>query len=355
MTRSLRSIIALLAVGQCLGLLAVKASAVDTIIRRSDGSTIRGEITSMTTSDVAITQSNGQTQTIPVSDLRDVRYDKEPSGLLSARSSERSGALDAALQSFQEIAQQYNGADKRLRTDLEFLIARVQVKQALTDPSKIDSAMQAISAFRSANQSNFRYLESTLLQAQLHGINNETDAGKTLLQEVQASSVRGYQLQAGVQLGRLLLASNTINEALTAFDQVVQQSQGDASAQAALYEGQLGRALCLKQQGDVDGAVTSLDDIISKAGESESRVLAEAWIRKGDCLKQKNEQKAALMAYLHVDVLYSGEPVQHAEALLRLSELWGTAGYPDRAQDAAARLGERYPNSQWARQLGQGG
>ncbi|MEO1983980.1 MAG: tetratricopeptide repeat protein, partial [Fuerstiella sp.] len=68
--------------------------------------------------------------------------------------------------------------------------------------------------------------------------------------------------------------------------------------------------------------------------------------------RQKKQEKAALMAYLHVDVLYPGEPAQHAEALLRLSQLWGPGGHKDRAADASTRLTERYPNSQWAKQSG---
>ena len=72
-------------------------------------------------------------------------------------------------------------------------------------------------------------------------------------------------------------------------------------------------------------------------------------------LKQQQQLKPALMAYLHVDVLYAGEPAQHAEALLRLSELWGPSGHEDRAVEASTRLAERYPNSQWAKKIGAGG
>jgi tetratricopeptide (TPR) repeat protein len=312
-------------------------------------------LTALTTSEVTITQSNGQAQNISVANLRDVRFDKEPTGLLSARSAERSGALDNALKGYQDAAGAYTGDDKRLTTDLEFLIARVQAKQALTDPGKLDAAIAGLKSFREANKTNFRYLEATLVQAELHAAKQDVDAGKALLTEVQASPVRGFQLQAGVQLGRLLLASNSLPEALTAFDLVIQQSAGDDSAQAAMYDGKLGRALCLRQQGNTDDAIATLDEVIASAAESESRILAEAWVRKGDCLKQKNETKAALMAYLHVDVLYPGEPAQHAESLLRLSQLWAAVGYPDRAQDAAARLTERYPNSQWTSQIGQEG
>ena len=62
----------------------------------------------------------------------------------------------------------------------------------------------------------------------------------------------------------------------------------------------------------------------------------------------------ALMAYLHVDILYPNEFSSHAKALLKLSELWGPGGHQDRAIDASARLAELYPKSREARQLSGG-
>ncbi|MEZ6060530.1 MAG: tetratricopeptide repeat protein [Planctomycetaceae bacterium] len=317
--------------------------------------TFRGKFTAMGREDVVIEKSSGESETISVANLKEVRFDQEPSQLLAARSNERSGAFDSALEKLNTIQSEYDGTDSRLKTEIEFLIARTQGRKALTDPSNLDAAIQQLQNFRTANGTNFRYLEASLLQAELLAAKGDTTTGKSLLQEVQASAVKGYQLQAGVQLGRLLLAAGDVDGALAAFNQVVSQSEGDATASAAFYDGQLGKALCLKQQTQPDQAIAVLDEVIAKASDSESRILAEAWVRKGDCLRQKNEPKAALMAYLHVDVLYSGETAQHAEALLNLSRLWGPSGHQDRAQDAAARLSERYPNSQFAKQLGAGG
>jgi tetratricopeptide (TPR) repeat protein len=326
--------------------------AVDIVTRRSDNTQLRGEITSMRLNEIVLKRTNGEEITISVSNLKGVRFDKEPLELNPARTNERSGAFEVALTRFKEVQSAYTGGDKRLKTDLEFMIARVLGKQALTDPSKVDAAKESLGKFRTANKDNFRYLEATLLQASIHALGGETDAGKLLLDEVQASSVKGFQLQAGVDKGRLLLIADDASGALQSFDDVIQKSQGDESATAAMYDGLLGRAMCLKQQSSLDDAITTLEEVIEKAPPTETRTLAEAWVRKGDCLRQQKRQKAALMAYLHVDVLYSGEPAQHAEALLRLSQLWGPGGHQDRAVDASARLAERYPNSQWAKQSG---
>jgi tetratricopeptide (TPR) repeat protein len=352
MDKALSTFKTTLAVAFLAAVAAHSVFAVDIVTRRSDNTQLRGEITSMRQDQIVLRRTNGEEISISVSNLKDVRFDKEPLELSGARSNERSGALDTALTRYKDVQSEYTGGDKRLKTDLEFLIARVVGKQALTDPSKADAASDALQKFRTANKDNFRYLEATLLQASIHSLKGETDAGKLLLDEVQTSSVKGYQLQAGVDKGRLLLLADDASGALQSFDDVIQKSQGDESATGAMYDGLLGRAMCLKQQSSLDESIKTLDEVIAKAPPTETRILAEAWIRKGDCLRQKNQAKAALMAYLHVDVLYSGEPAQHAEALLRLSQLWGPGGHQDRAVDASTRLAESYPNSQWAKQSG---
>lgn len=326
----------------------------DQVTRKSDNVTFRGEFTEMTTASVSIKLSNGKVEVVPVSNIRAVRFDQEPSLLVQAQSNERSGALDAALEKYKQVKSELGGADRRIATEVDFLIARTMVKQALADPALQPAAKETISEFRTSAPTNFRYFEACLLEASMAAATGDAATAQSLLQEVQSSPVKGFQLQAGVQLGRLLLQNGNVAEAQAAFDQVIQQSTGDPSSVSALFDGMLGKALCLQQQGDLAAAIAGFDEVISKASESDTRVLAEAWNRKGDCLRQQNEAKAALMAYLHVDVLYSSEPAEHAQALFRLSQLWGPAGHPDRAEDAAARLTEKYPNSSWNQQR-QGG
>ncbi len=278
-----------------------------------------------------------------------VRFDQEPLQLSQARSNERT-ALDTAIEKYKAVQGEYNGADKRLVTELKFLIARAEVKLAMADPTQTESALTSIRTFRSSEKANFRYLEATLLEAMLTAASGNPDAAKVLLQEIRTSPVPGFQLQAGVQLGRLLLNAGDASGALAAFDEVVQQST-DASMKSAHFDGLLGRALCFQKQDKTTEALAVIDEVLAKVSESDTRVLAEAYLHKGECLRQQNQAKAALMAYLHVDVLYSSEPAEHAQSLYFLSELWGPAGHQDRADEAASRLREKYPNSPWAKQL----
>jgi hypothetical protein len=345
---------ALLLIGLALSAAAPRAIAVDQVTRRSDNVTLRGKFTSMNTQAITIKLTSGREEVVSVADIKTLRFDQEPSLLAQAQSNERSGALAAALKKYRQVQSDYSGDDKRLITDVAFLIARTQVRLSLEDPEARKAARQAMQQFRAANQKNFRYLEATLLEAAAAASAEDSANARTLLKEVQGGTVKGYQLQAGVQLGQLLLADGESAEALAAFNKVVTQSEGDSNAVGAHWSGLLGRALCQQQQGNFADAVATVESVIQTAAVGNTDILAEAWVQKGDCLRKTNEPRAALMAYLHVDVLYRSEPSQHAQSLFRLSALWGPAGHQDRADDAAARLTARYPNSEWAKKL-QGG
>ena len=347
--------IARVAVFTAIALLtASSAYSADIVERFSDPVAVRGSITKATIESIEIKKSGGDkaTVTIPVSDIKSITLDGEPSDLRSARSSERIGSYDSALEKLTK-ARTAAGSNARVKAEIDFLIARVTASKAKTDATQLGAAKEALEKFRSTNRTNFRYLEATLLQAAIHGLAKEGDAGKVLLQEVQASAVKDYQLQAGVELGTLLLNGGDAAGALTAFDDVVAKSKADNSP--AQFDGMLGQAACQRQQNQLDQAIATLKEVVDKVNQSQAATLAKAWVNMGDCHRQKGEQKAAMMAYLRVDVLYASEPAQHAEALFRLSQLWGPIGHQDRAAEAGAKLAKLYPNSQWTKSGASGG
>ncbi len=323
--------------------------AVDTVTRRSDRAVFRGELTSITRSTLTIKLQSGEEEQISVANVAAIRFDDEPAELAQARSNERGGALDRALEKYTQIELDYSGDNRNVKTELSFLIARTRVLVALASPESRDVAIKAIDDFRTKNSSNFRYYEATLLHAEILAQDAaDREKAQQLLTEIQGCDVLGFQLKAGVQLGFLLLQGADTAGAMMAFDKVIADSGDDESAIGARFEGMLGRGMSLKQDGKLDEAVKVLEEIVSGASESESRTLARAWVVKGDCMREKGQPKDALFAYLFVDVLYSSEPAAHAEALYHLSTLWGPAGYQNRADEARASLTSRYPTSPWA-------
>lgn len=342
--RAMLVVLALLSVHAVMS----ESEAADQVTRTADGATIRGEFTEMTKESVTIQTSGGKKETVSVADIRNLQFDQEPPILGQARANERSGVFDAALEKYEQVRSDSDLKERRLRTEVDFLIARTRVRRALADSGSRDTALTAIKEFREKHPGNFRYLEATMLHAAIVAETGDRAAAEALLQEVRSSSVPGFQLQAGVQLGRIQLAQGDALTAMAAFEDVIAATQNDAADRSVHFEAMLGKSLCLQKQSKQPEAVQVLDEIIERAASEDSRLLAEAWLRKGSCLQETNQLKAALMAYLHVDVLYSSEPAEHAEALFHLSKLWEETKRPDRAADADARLKEKYPNSSWA-------
>ena len=89
-----------------------------------------------------------------------------------------------------------------------------------------------------------------------------------------------------------------------------------------------------------------------QASPEDTRVQAEAYLRQGDCLRAQGNAKEAILAYLHIPVLFSSEGDLHAESLHHLVTLWEEVGKPERAADARQELETRYPDTEWAKKLG---
>ena len=158
-------------------------------------------------------------------------------------------------------------------------------------------------------------------------------------------------MAAKVALARVALAENKIPEAQTAFEAVAGMTAKGPSEESRKLEAKLGLARCLQLQSKFDDAIKLLDEVIIQSSPEDSKVQAEAYVRQGDCYQSSSKTKDALLAYLHVDVLFSTEKSYHPEALYHLSRLWALVQQPDRANEAADKLTAEYPNSPWSQKL----
>jgi len=164
-----------------------------------------------------------------------------------------------------------------------------------------------------------------------------------------------YQMAARIGKARLLLLQNKLSDAQAAFQVVIGEPAKNSSELARRYEAQIGKATCLQLQKQYAEAVKELNDVIQHAPAEASALQAEAYLRQGDNLEAEGKTKEAVLAYLHVDLLFSREKPLHAEALFHLVRLWTAVGKPSRAADARARLTGTYPNSPWSKKLQSGG
>jgi len=339
--------------GVSCGLLSLQVSlldAADSIQRRSGGTAVQGDITEITKTEVTIqpTLKTRPIEKIPANDIARVRFDGEPIPLNLLRNTEENGRYEDAIKGYTEHLKEA-GANARLKTDLEFLIARSTAKLALANPARLDESIKLLEAFRKANTTSFRYYEALQLLGAAYAAKKDYSNARTVFALMKQAPWNDYKMGANVAEGRALLAEGKVDEAQAAFASVVSAPATEPADLARRYEAMVGQSACLQKQNKPAAAVKLLDDVVTKISSDEVRIQAEAYVRQGDCYRELKNPKQAVLSYLHVDILFSREVDLHAESLYHLSKLWSEIGQDDRGRDARSRLVADYPNSEWAK------
>lgn len=333
-----------------LGLLTGRANAVDEVVLQSTGETIRGTIANITKSGLEV-QQTGKSTPVPVTDIAEIRWDSEPPELNITRIRERNGELEEALTTYQNLATSIETAKANLKKDVTFLAARTLGKQAIADPAKKDAAVKALEDFVNGNGDSIRYFEALDWLGRVQKAAGEMAAAKATYQRIATAEIPEIKTSGLNALGRVKIEEEDFAGATADFDQVLQVGGEGPAARRQQFAAELGKAIVLQKQGDNEGAAKLLDEVIAKASPDDAEVQAEAFLQKGICHEALGQQQDALLAFLHVDILFSSQPDAHAEALFHLTRLWDAVGRADRAGSARAGLTQRYPNSEWAKQL----
>jgi len=336
-------------------LFAKQGWSADTIELTNGQKPLSGEVTGVSRTEVTIEVGLGRKEkTVPANEVANIRWNDEPTKLKVRRSDEQQGRLKAALEGYEEMHKQTRSTSRFLKADLEFLIARTLAKMALVDSTQLEDAIAKLEAFRKNHSRHYRYYDALEHLGQVYVLAKDSKAGQDVFAEMVQAPWPEYQIGARVALARMQLLEGDVETALAAFDAVIEQPAKTPAEKVRRLEALLGKAGCLQQMKKHAEAADLLAEVTRDAAAENTALQAEAYLRKGDNLRLSGKTKAALLAYLHVDLLFSGESDMHAEALLRLTQLWTAVERPARAADAASRLRQQYPGSQWSKQLASG-
>ncbi len=333
------------------------ARAIDQVIRKSSTTPTRGKITAISKNGLTVKPQVGDDVMVPANDIVDVRWDGEPAKLITARGADRAARFTRALASYADVASDPKSNPANIKLDLQFLVARATAGQALAGTGKLVDAKAKLEAYLQVGANSFRYFECVKLLGRVELAAGNHEQAKVQFTALASAPWLDYKMAGQSAQARVLLAQNKADEALAAFQAVI--TQGGSNAEAAVkgqrFEAVLGKSNCLiRKQGQAsyEAALKDLAGVLVEVSDTNTRVLAEAYLRQGDCLRLLGRQKEAVLAYLHVDLLFAAEASMHAESLFHLGTLWSAVGHPERASSARERLRSDYPQSPWTKKLG---
>ncbi|HVU88768.1 MAG TPA: tetratricopeptide repeat protein [Pirellulales bacterium] len=328
-----------------------QARAGDDTVRMRPSGTAKGSISLMTSTEVALDMAAGQKKQIPVNEIDSISYDGEPPELKLARSESSNGNYEGALKSLDKIDPAKVNRPE-IKHDLQFYRAFCHARLALAGSGDIPKAGSEMRQFVKENPTNYHFLVAAETLGDLFAAIGRPELAFEQYATVERAPWPEYKMRGGVAKGRILVAQKKYPEALATFDAVLKLT-GDEKGPAASLKlaAQLGKATCLAATGQPDPAIAAVQAVIDNADPEDNELNARAYLTLGNCYRQKEgATKDALLAYLHVDLLYPSNREAHAEALSNLARLWNELGKPERALQATQLLKDRYASTVWAKQ-----
>lgn len=356
MTRASFFAIALLALSAAAAGQAFGQGSFDVIVTH-EGAPKRGTVTEMSKDSVGLEVSGGIVTQVEISNIKQVVFSDAPPQLRTALTSITGGQLEDALATLGEISKDDIQRDI-VGQELEYYKAYCLAKLALNGTGDKTAAGKAMGEF-AKNEGSYHYYEANELMGDLAGSLGRPEIAATFYAKVGAAPSPDLKLRAAVLEGQALLAQGNaakaqadkekaFREAYQKFQAVVTSTQVTPVATRMKEFATLGRAVCLAEAGKPDEGVAEAEKIVVNGDSRDGELFARAYNALGYCQLKAGRTKDALLAYLHVDLMFYQDPAQHAEALYFLRGLWKDVDKTEQSLKARTLLKQRYPGSVWA-------
>ncbi len=330
-------------------LFAGSAIAEDDQIYLKRGAPISGQISESTPAQITI-DSRGKTQTVSVNEIRLVTFGDEPQELRQGRAGATGSRFESALNDLKRV----NPASlerELVKRDLQFYLALCEGRLALSAGGDKAKAAELMLGFVRSAPTSFHFFEAAGVLGDLAvGQGDYENAVKYYGTIASRAPWPEYKMRASLSEARALVAQSKFAEAEQKFESVIGQPSDLPETKRQKLLAEVGKARCLAETSSPDEGIKLLEKVIGENEPSDTELFGRAYNALGDCLLKAGKQKDALMAYLHVDVLFYSDPEIHAESLYHLSRLWAAIKKPDRAASARNLLEQRYSGSVWAKQ-----
>ncbi|MEX0818226.1 MAG: tetratricopeptide repeat protein, partial [Pirellulaceae bacterium] len=314
------------------------------------GSPTNGVISDNSSPTEVVIEVQGSQRSIPVNEIRRITLADDPPELRRGRDNILAGQIESGYDDLRKV----NPADiKRdlTKADLQYYLAYCQGKLALTGGGDKAAAAKAMLAFVGANPTSFHFFEAAELLGDLAvSLESYDGAAKYYGALADKAPWPDYKMRGAVLKARALMRKGDFAGALSEFEAVIGSRVDTPEAMQQKLLAQAGKASCLAGTGSPEEGIAIAEEIITKnSPENNSELFGRTYNALGASYLKAGKPKEALMAYLHVDVLFYAHPEVHAEALYNLSKLWLTLKKQDRADSARNLLTDRYAGSVWAK------
>lgn len=311
-------------------------------VTEGNGRTRNGKIVSMTRNEVII-ESGVRAENVPVPIIAYTVFDDDPPRLMAVRTALAAQRYREARDDFAKLTLPAN-ASAFAQQDYRFISLSIEGNLAIEDSANAVSQKQISSRifdFLREYPENYHYDALALLASELAQQSGDATLRLRGLEMLQTSAQAAYKTFAALALCDAALARGEIETARTLAQNLINETDFVQKLRAEII-----LARCLAAEEKFAESETALEVIIAAASQEniaqqeKNTLCATAFNTLGDLLQKKNQNAEAALAYLHVEILYSGARREWLYAMEQLESLWRKLGNPDRAAATAAKRAE---------------
>ncbi len=313
------------------------AWAVDTVATSSEQ--VRGRITQMSPQEVTVEIAAGP-KAVPVNQILRITYDGEPAALATARSNVETSRYEDALTALDRIPPE-SLRRPEVSQDVDFYRAYCRGKIALAGTGSAQEAGGALVNFLAASPNSYHYWDACRMIAELLVALKNYDKAIEYYGKIADAPWPDYKIEGLQRTGWAYIAAGKYSEAEAAFDRAFAISLSGDDTPKLLAT--IGKARCLVEKGETDQAIAMVQPILDRPDLTENaEIMGRLYGALGAAYRKAGKLEDAVIAFLHVDLLYFNHAPSHIEALRNLAELWPQLQHPERAAEAVDVLKEQY-------------
>lgn len=325
------------------------AQKLDTIVPKQ-GSNIRGRIKNVSPQAVSV-DVKGKTKNIPVHEIGHINFGEESSYMKQARESIEEGQFDQAAGRLERVDTS-KLKSPLVKSEFAYLTARLKIERSRKGELDTGAAAKAAIDFLKNNGKSYHYyevLESLGRMAMQMGSPGKAEQYFSKLAKAPATETK---VLASVLAGDAMRAQGEpkFPSAIKRYDSVLSAKASGKEITRLKGLALVGKSACQAAMGKADKAIPALETLIAETDSSDIELHAAANNALGDCHRSAGSNMDAALAWLHTDQLFFRDSAAHAEALYKLSQVFGELGQPAQAAQKRQLLKTRYSNSVWAKQ-----
>lgn len=274
--------------------------------------------------------------------IRKIAFQGDPRELTRARDLALDGQHEQALEELKGLDLS-KIARPLIRADADYFLALCNAKLALSGQGDRNAAIARAVKFAGKYRTSHHFFSIAKLLGDLALASKSYDKALQYYGALSKAPSTESKIESRYLIGVAHLEKGDVPAAEKSFSEVA--SVNVQTTQALRLKGlaKAGQAVALAKSGKGKEGLAVLDGLISELNPTDIEMAARIYNAQGQSYEATKDIEGAIMSYLHVHLMFSGQPDAHAKSLSRLVELWPQVGRTERAAEARQELQQRYP------------